>query len=82
MDKSATGWTMKRAVFTTELVAGGTAADREESAQTAHDPAAYDSFWHCTGYAEKVKGAWCECPRGPNRTFEDLRAKDAPVVWR
>jgi hypothetical protein len=79
-DKSVVGWTMKRATFTSELVAGGTQADRIQAAKHAADPWAYDSFYACTEYAKK--GAWCECPRGLNRGFEDQREKDSPVVWR
>ncbi len=80
-DKSVVGWTMKRAVFESELV-GGTAGDRERyDADHSRGPNGYDAFWVCTGYARAEKGAWCECPRGPSRWFEDLQEKDMPVVW-
>ena len=70
---------MKRAVFESALV-GGTKWDRDQ--YNEHDAAAaYDSFYVCVGYARATKGAWCECPRGKRREFENDREKDSPVLW-
>jgi hypothetical protein len=78
-DKSTVGWTMKRAVFASALV-GGTPGDRQQFEASGHS-GGYDAFWTCTTYARAEKSAWCECPRGSSRLFEDAMEKDSPVVW-
>jgi hypothetical protein len=82
-DKSVVGWTVKRAVFHSVMV-GGSAGERAQyEASKPNDPAGYDAFWNCTGYATTHADAWCECPRGPNREFEDAEAAalKGHVVW-
>jgi hypothetical protein len=50
-DKSVVGWTMRRAVFQSQRV-GGSPGEREQYASGhPEDPAGYDAFWNCTGYA-------------------------------
>ena len=76
-DKNVAGQTMQRATFDVALV-GGTTWEQTQYLNAANQ---YDSFWSCNAYSKASSTAWCECPRGDNKTFEDAREKDSNVKW-